>query len=225
MGSEKQKSIQYIEHVNDTSKPYIILFHGFGADMNDLESLKDVMNPDHVELNWIFPNGIYSVPVGPGFTGRAWWPLQMSQLPNDWTNYSPPEMTDLVPRVLKLIESLNVPWHQIILGGFSQGAMLATEIYFQASKKPLGLLSLSGSLIHKETWVQKCAERKNEKIFLSHGEQDQVLPSGGTQKLIQVLKQNELLVDFVSFQGGHEIPLQVCTRAKKYLTEKTESYK
>ena len=103
--------------------------------------------------------------------------------------------------------------------------MLATEVYFQASQKPLGLLSLSGSLIRKETWVQKCAERKNEKIFLSHGEQDQVLPSGGTQKLIQVLKQNELLVDFVSFQGGHEIPLQVCARAKKYLTEKTESFK
>lgn len=225
MGSGKQKSIQYIEHVNDTTKPYVILFHGFGADMNDLESLKDAMNPDQIELNWIFPNGIFSVPIGPGFTGRAWWPLQMAQLPSDWTNYSPPEMTDLVPRVLKLIESLNVPWSQIILGGFSQGAMLATEIYFQASQKPLGLLSLSGSLIHKETWVQKCAERKNEKIFLSHGEQDQVLPSGGTQKLIQVLKQNELLVDFVSFQGGHEIPLQVCARAKKYLTEKTESFK
>lgn len=225
MGSEKQKSIQYIEHVNDTTKPYVILFHGFGADMNDLESLKDVMNPDQVELNWIFPNGTFTVPIGPGFTGRAWWPLQMAQLPSDWTNYSPPEMTNLVPRVLKLIESLNVPWSQIILGGFSQGAMLATEVYFQASQKPLGLLSLSGSLIRKETWVQKCAERKNEKIFLSHGEQDQVLPSGGTQKLIQVLKQNELLVDFVSFQGGHEIPLQACARAKKYLTEKTESFK
>ena len=225
MGSEKQKSIQYIEHVNDTTKPYVILFHGFGADMNDLESLKDIMNPDQIELNWIFPNGIHSVPVGPGFTGRAWWPLQLSQLPNDWSNYSPPEMTDLIPRVLKLIESFNVPWSQIILGGFSQGAMLATEIYFQAPQKPLGLLSLSGSLIRKEVWQQKCAYRKAEKIFLSHGEQDSVLPSGGTQKLIQILKQNELLVDFVSFQGGHEIPMQVCSRAKKYLTEKTESFK
>jgi phospholipase/carboxylesterase len=225
MSSAKQKNIQYIEHVNDTTKPYVILFHGFGADMNDLESLKDVINPDQIELNWIFPNGIYSVPVGPGFTGRAWWPLQLSQLPNDWTNYSPPEMTDLLPRTLKLIESLNVPWSQIILGGFSQGAMLATEIYFQAPQIPLGLMSLSGNLIHKDVWQQKCADRKNEKIFLSHGEQDQVLPSGGTQKLIQLLKQNELMVDFVSFQGGHEIPIQVCARAKKYLTEKTESFK
>ncbi len=216
MSQNSQKNIQYIEHTNDTQKPYIILFHGFGADMNDLESLKDVMNPDGLELNWIFPNGTFSVPIGPGFSGRAWWPLQLSQLPTDWTNYSPPEMVDLVPRILDLIRSFNVPWNQIILGGFSQGAMLATEIYFAAPEKPLGLMSLSGSLIRKEIWTSKCSERKNEKIFLSHGEQDQVLPSGGTQKLLQLLKQNELLVDFVSFQGGHEIPIQVCTRAKKY---------
>lgn len=225
MSSAKQKNIQYLEHVSDTSKPYVILFHGFGADMTDLESLKDILNPDQMNLNWIFPNGIHTVPIGPGFSGRAWWPLQLSQLPNDWTNYSPPEMTDLVPRVLKMIDSFNVPWSQIILGGFSQGAMLATEIYFQAPQKPLGLLSLSGSLIRKDIWQQKCVERKAEKIFLSHGEQDQVLPSGGTQKLIQLLKQNELLVDFVSFQGGHEIPTQVCARAKKYLTEKVGSFK
>ncbi len=220
MNSSKQKNIQYIEHTTDTSLPYVILFHGFGADMNDLESMKDILNPDGMELNWIFPNGIFSVPIGPGWTGRAWWPLQLSQLPNDWTNYSPPEMTELVPKVMALIQSLNIPWNQIILGGFSQGAMLATEIYFAAAEKPLGLMSLSGSLIRKDVWSEKCSARVGEKIFLSHGEQDQVLPSGGTQKLLTVLKQKELLVDFVSFQGGHEIPAQVCTRAKKYLTER-----
>lgn len=214
------QKIQYIEHTSDTSKPYVILFHGFGADMHDLESLKDHLNPDSAQLNWIFPNGVFNVPIGPGISGRAWWPLQLSKLPNDWSNYSPPEITDLVPKIMSLIKSLNIPWSQIVLGGFSQGAMLATEIYFQASEKPLGLMSLSGSLIRKEIWQEKCSHRKNEKIFLSHGEQDQVLPSSGTQKLLQLLKQNELLVDFVSFRGGHEIPLQVCDRAKKYLTEK-----
>ncbi len=219
------KNINYIEHTNDTSKPYVILFHGFGADMNDLESLKEILNPDDIELNWIFPNGIFSVPIGPGLTGRAWWPLQLSQLPTDWSNYSPPQMTELVPQIMNLIQSLNIPWNQIILGGFSQGAMLATEIYFQASATPLGLLSLSGSLIRKDVWTEKSAARKNEKIFLSHGEQDQVLPSGGTQKLIQLLKKQELTIDFVSFQGGHEIPVQVCLRAKKYLTEKVAETK
>ncbi len=223
MSQNSQKNIQYIEHTDDTEKPYVILFHGFGADMNDLESLKEIMNPDGVELNWIFPNGIFSVPIGPHVSGRAWWPLKMTELPSDWSNYSPPEMSDLIPKIMNLIKSLNVPWNKIILGGFSQGAMLATEVYFAATEKPLGLMSMSGSLIRKDIWTQKCANRKSEKIFLSHGEQDQVLPSGGTQKLIQLLKQNELSVDFVSFQGGHEIPAQVCARAKKYITEKISS--
>lgn len=223
MSTKSNKNIQYIEHIADTSKPYVILFHGFGADMNDLESLKDILTPDNQDVNWIFPNGIFSVPIGPGFSGRAWWPLQLSKLPDDWSNYSPPEMPDLILRINKMITSFNIPWSQIILGGFSQGAMLASEIYFQAAEKPMGLISLSGSLIRKDIWQEKCLARKNEKIFLSHGEQDQVLPSGGTQKLIQILKKNELQVDFVSFQGGHEIPVQVCTRAKKYISEKVSA--
>ncbi len=201
MSANSNKNIQYIEHVSDTSKPYVILFHGFGADMNDLESLKDVLNPDGQQLNWIFPNGVFSVPVGPGFTGRAWWPLQLSKLPDDWTNYSPPEMPDLTTKIFKFIDSLNVPWNQIILGGFSQGAMFATEIYFQATEKPLGLMSLSGSLIRKDVWLEKCLARKNEKIFLSHGEQDQVLPSGGTQKLIQILKKTRIKYRFCFVSG------------------------
>ena len=198
--------------------------HGFGADMTDLESLKDILTPENTELNWIFPNGIYTVPIAPGFTGRAWWPLQLSQLPSDWTNYCPPELGQLLPQIMSLIASLNVPWNQIILGGFSQGAMLATEVYFAAPEKPLGLLSLSGSLIHKEFWSEKCLFRKNEKIFLSHGEQDQVLPPSGTQKFLQLLKQNELQVDFVSFKGGHEIPSQVCARAQKYIAGRIGSH-
>jgi predicted esterase len=58
-------SIKSIDSVQDPKQVYVILFHGFGADMHDLASLQDILNPSGKQLNWIFPQGIHSVPIGP----------------------------------------------------------------------------------------------------------------------------------------------------------------
>lgn len=227
-----QKNIQYQDYIenngsltefNSETDYLTILFHGYGADASDLASLRDFMTPDKTNMRWVFPEGVYEVPIGPGWTGRAWWNLTLNSLPSDWTDVTPPKIEELVPKVFKMIESLNHPWEKIILGGFSQGAMLATEIYLMAPKKPAGLMSLSGTLIRKSAWAEKLSARKGSNVFLSHGEQDQVLPSSGTQKLIHFFKSAELNCDVVSFRGGHEIPPQVITRAKSYIEKVTKN--
>ena len=48
----------------------VIMLHGFGADMNDLAPLHTYLDPDG-HFNWIFPQGILTVPIGPHATGRA----------------------------------------------------------------------------------------------------------------------------------------------------------
>ncbi|MFN3455459.1 MAG: alpha/beta hydrolase, partial [Pseudobdellovibrio sp.] len=146
MREQSLKRIEYFDHVTDPNAPWVILFHGFGADAHDLEGLKDYIHTNK-PVNFRFPNGIYEVPIGPGWTGRAWWKLTLNSLPHDWSDHTPDEMASLVPSLIKMISDLNVPWNKIILGGFSQGAMLATELYLQAPETPLGLISMSGSLI------------------------------------------------------------------------------
>jgi phospholipase/carboxylesterase len=210
-------------HIEDPNVPVVILFHGFGADMHDLASLRELLTPPESRLNWIFPNGPFSVPIGPGWTGSAWWPLQMSSLPNDWSDITPDDLPRVKELVYSLISSLKMPWNRIILGGFSQGAMLATEIYLTAPETPLGLLSLSGSLIRRSIWKELLPQRIGEKVFLSHGEQDSSLPSRGTHKLLELFKGADMGVDFVSFRGGHEIPAAVCQRAQNYIKERLRS--
>ncbi len=214
------KPIQFLDDIQYSQHPdafWVFMFHGFGADASDLKPLADVLTPENMKINWVFPNGIFTVPIGPMMSGRAWWPLTLSQLPSDWSHYSPPELTSLRPQIWKMIESFKIPWNRIILGGFSQGAMLATEVYLSAPETPAGLISFSGSLIRKKEWTEALAQRKNQKVFLSHGEMDPVLPSSGTQKLMQILKENQIQCDFCSFRGGHEIPTQAITKAKIYL--------
>ena len=98
--------------------------------------------------------------------------------------------------------------------------MLATELYLQAPETPAGLISLSGSLIRQSVWSEKLKSKTNEKVFLSHGEQDQVLPAGGTQKLMKLLKENNVSCDWISFQGGHEIPIKVIQRMNLYIADR-----
>ena len=216
------KRIEYFDYAVNNNSPkqnWVILFHGYGADAHDLAGLKDFIQSTN-QVNLRFPNGVFEVPIGPGWTGRAWWPLKMSSLPGDWSDHTPAEMNQLVPVLLKMISDLNIPWKNIILGGFSQGAMLATELYLQAPETPAGLISLSGSLIRQSIWTEKLKSKAHEKIFLSHGEQDQVLPAGGTQKLMKLLKENNVNCDWVSFQGGHEIPPKVIQRMNLYIADR-----
>ncbi len=211
------KRIQYFDHPTDAAdRPWVILFHGFGADAHDLEGLRDYIFLNS-KVNWRFPNGVFEVPIGPGWTGRAWWPLTLNSLPSDWSDYTPDVMPTLVPAIIKMIEDLKVPWNKIILGGFSQGAMLATEIYLQAPEKPLGLISMSGSLIRQTEWTQKLEARKGAKVFLCHGENDQVLPIKGSQKLLNIFKQKGLEPQWVTFPGGHEIPPKALQGITQYI--------
>lgn len=216
------KRIEYLDYTMNHNNPqqnWVILFHGYGADARDLAGLKDLIQSENA-VNLRFPNGVFEVPVVPGWTGRAWWPLKMTSLPGDWSDHTPAEINQLTPALLKMISDLNIPWKNIILGGFSQGAMLATELYLQAPETPAGLISLSGSLIRQSVWSEKLKSKANEKVFISHGEQDQVLPASGSQKLMKLFKDHGVNTDWVSFQGGHEISNKVIQRMNLYITDR-----
>ena len=150
----------------------LILFHGFGADAYDLQTLSDVIQTPW-PCNWIFPQGILEVPIGPGWTGRAWWEIDMQAYQQaaatgqamDLSSVRPKNLDQLRELVFGMIKDLKISWSDLILGGFSQGAMLATDIYLNAPQDPAGLIILSGALINKPEWSQLAPHRAGKKIF------------------------------------------------------------
>ncbi|MGZ3806140.1 MAG: alpha/beta hydrolase, partial [Pseudobdellovibrionaceae bacterium] len=170
----KLAKIYCLDDYQNDNAPWVILFHGYGADAADLEPLKDYI-PTEKKLNWLFPQGVSEVPIGPGWTGRAWWPLAMSTLATDFSSVKPESLDQVRKDLMNMIEALKVPWHKIFLGGFSQGAMMATDLYLNAPETPAGLLLLSGALINKEELRPLAEKRRGEKFFQCHGSQDQVL--------------------------------------------------
>lgn len=211
--------LQAIEVYNDPQAKWVVLFHGYGADAQDLASLVDAL-PLNKPCNFLFPNGFLTVPVAPGWDGRAWWTIRMNDLPGDWSGHRPERMDVAVDKAFKMLASMKIDWKDLIIGGFSQGAMLATEVFLRAPETPAGLICLSGTLLSESVWAESANQRKGTTVFMSHGEADLVLPHKGATRLQSFFEKHQIKTQFVSFRGGHEIPLAVIQKMKAYIEER-----
>ncbi|XGC80270.1 alpha/beta hydrolase [Bdellovibrio bacteriovorus] len=208
----------------DDNAPWVIFFHGFGADANDLFSLAEMI-PQKKTFNWLFPNGILEVPIGPAWMGRAWWTIDMMEIQRaaergehrDFSNDTPKGMSKAFDMASEMLKQMKIPWSKVVLGGFSQGAMLATELYLRAPENPAGLIIMSGTLVHQEEWKKLVPARAGQKFFQSHGEGDPILGFKQAQKLETLLTQNGMKGSLTGFRGGHEIPPGVITKIGEYL--------
>lgn len=209
---------------NDDNAPWVILFHGYGADCNDLYSLGEMIHTKKT-FNYLFPNGPLEVPIGPGWTGRAWWSIDMMEIQRAAEQGTHRDFSDATPKGLdkayqaasEMIRQMKIPWNKVILGGFSQGAMLATELYLRAPEAPAGLIILSGTLLHQEEWKKLVPQRTGQRFFQSHGQMDSVLGFKQAQKLETLFNQNGMKGSLIGFRGGHEIPAPVLMKLGEYL--------
>ena len=95
---------------------------------------------------------------------------------------------------------------KLVLGGFSQGAMLATDVALHAERPPAALAVLSGSLITKDAWLPLMKARKGLPVLQSHGRNDPVLSFEIAEMLRREMTEAGMAVEFVAFNGGHGIP-------------------
>lgn len=216
--------IKGLEINNSDSSPWIILFHGYGADADDLFGLAQYIDPQN-NYNWYFPQGILEVPIGPGWTGRAWWKIDMNSIMEAQAQDTTRDMSDIIPEGIdklrtmidEMIKQLRVEKSNIILGGFSQGAMLATDTYLRDTSNFKGLCILSGTLILQDQWKELAAKKSGNKFFQCHGKNDTVLGFKQAQKLETLLTQAGMKGALQGFSGGHEIPMETIRGFQNYL--------
>jgi phospholipase/carboxylesterase len=197
-------------------KNCVVLLHGFGAEFTDLAPLADVLDPDG-QWTFYFPNAPLEVPIGPGYTGRGWFPISLRDLEVgvDFTKIRPPGLDQSREMVSQLIFELNP--QKLVLGGFSQGAMIATEVALTQPEDIAALILFSGTMLDEEGWTKKAKGLAGKPVLQSHGSADQVLPIVAAQKLSQVLQSAGAKIEFVGFPGGHEIPRPVVAKASSLL--------
>jgi len=213
----------------------VVLNHGYGAPGDDLAPLgAELLRTDPAiekGVRFYFPSAVLDLgPIGmPG--GRAWWHLDMQRLVTAAQTGRWDELRTAVPsgidaareRLTALVEEVRtetgLPYSRLVLGGFSQGAMLTTDVALRLPEPVAALCLASGSLIAEPQWSRLAAEQRPLRVLQSHGRQDPILPFFGAEALRDILTRNGHQVEFIPFNGGHTIPWQVLQAFSRLLTE------
>lgn len=195
----------------------IVLLHGFGAGGDDLVALSDFL--DLPRVAWVFPEGPLELGGAYG-DARAWWMIDMEHLDRDRTNEIPPGLADARAKMLALLDGVTKRFQvPVVLGGFSQGAMLSTEVALRTDLAIDGLVLMSGTLLMEDEWRPLAQKRAGTPAMVSHGTHDPILPYDNAERLADVLKEGGLAVDFVRFRGQHEIPPVVLEHASALIRQ------
>ena len=205
----------------------IVLKHGYGADSQDLVPLSSYLDPER-KFNWYFPQGRLEVKIAPGLVGYGWFPIDQRFLEQvmgkgnhrrDLSDTRPPGFSDAVEFSTNFYENLTQSYDKVIVGGFSQGAMISLGVSLMAPSKNriVDLIQLSGHIVEREHVLSLMKNRSPLRFFQSHGRYDSVLPLSGGQALYQSLTESGHQGSWNEFSGGHEIPLSILEQLKKFL--------
>ena len=210
--------------------PLVILMHGFGAPGDDLVAIGEALSGSVPPgTRFAFPEA--PIDLGPMFMGgRAWWHIDLEErirrqaLGERNVREIPEGLHAISASVAALVEGLcerlAPPAGKVVLGGFSQGAMLALDVALRSDVALAGLVLLSGTHIASEEWASflESGGRKGLPVFQSHGYDDPLLPFSTSSDLKDVLVSSGMPVDWLPFRGGHAIPPPVLAGLGAFLT-------
>ena len=231
LGGLNCRTVQQVD--GEEPELVVILCHGFGAPGTDLVGLgAELMRcqPRLMEsTQFIFPEAPLSLEEFGFYGGRAWWPLDVAKLNaaiekgefRDQRKYAPPELADARKLLTELVEEVRsrtgLPASRIVLGGFSQGSMLATDVALRLDEAPGALCVWSGTLLCEEQWRELAAKRGPLKVLQSHGTVDPILPFEAATWLRDLFTESGFDVDFIEFPNVHTIPREGVTNFAELL--------
>jgi phospholipase/carboxylesterase len=141
----------------------LVLFHGRGADERDLFPLLDALDPDR-RLHGYTPRGPLALPPG----GAHWYVVPRVGFPD------PATFAASYAEASTWLDSL--PYDRIVLGGFSQGAVMSFALGLGAGRpRPAALLAFSGFIPEVEGWELDVTQ-PFPPIAIGHGTYDPVIP-------------------------------------------------
>jgi phospholipase/carboxylesterase len=140
----------------------LVLFHGRGADENDLLPLLDILDPERRRHGYC-PRGPLSLPPG----GAHWYAVYVVGEPDPVT--FAPSSTDAVV----WLDSL--PYESIWLGGFSQGAVMAYALGLGVGRpRPDAIVAMSRFNPDTSAWEPELS-LPFPPIAIAHGIYDPVI--------------------------------------------------
>ena len=187
----------------------LVLLHGRGADEHDLYPLLDALDPQR-RLRGLTPRGPLALPPG----GRHWYRLGGIPTPEAETFW--PSFTGLA----ELLDGLQKP---LVLGGFSQGAVMSYALGLGGSpeKRPSALMPLSGFMASVDGLELDLTGLNGFPVAIAHGTLDPVIPVDYSRAARDVLAAAGADVAYTESPVGHTIDPQIIPALRDFVAYAT----
>jgi len=168
------------------TRSVVVFLHGYGANGADLLGLADPLSEHLPDTLFVAPDAPEQVPGMPN--GFQWFPIP-------WIDGSSQEesargmaqaVADLNAYLDALMVDEDVMPEQVVLLGFSQGAMMSLYVAPRREDELAGVVAIAGRLLSPESLADEVVSRPP--ILLIHGDADEVVPPESLTAAAQALQ-------------------------------------
>ncbi len=112
------------------------------------------------------------------------------------------------------------PTEQTLLSGFSQGCLMTLEAGLRYPHRLAGLVGLSGYVLDPQIVLREAASAaKEQKILVTHGRQDPLIPCHKVKEQMDQLRAGGLQLEWQEFDKPHTIIEEEIAAMRKFIAQ------
>jgi phospholipase/carboxylesterase len=199
----------------DDAKRVVVFLHGRMMEAADLAPFAHSLA---VPALFLFPDA----PLGAEPRGFSWWPTAaearaqaLAGRAPDLHAFDPPGRAQAREHLRAFCATIDAD-RTLVLVGFSQGGMLAMDYVLHGGRVDR-LVLLSSSRIAYADWQPRLRALKNLPMLIAHGREDTELGFAAGEGLRDAALAGGAKLDWLPYDGGHEIPLVVWRALRRFL--------
>ncbi|MDP6856698.1 MAG: alpha/beta fold hydrolase [Candidatus Thalassarchaeaceae archaeon] len=181
--------------------PTLVMMHGLTGTANLIRPLAEsLLSPG---MNLILPEATIPHPK----RGFAWW--LRDEPPSEPLNSS--SLMEVDESVESIVDFINLQSSEekLILGGFSQGAAMATEVFMhkKIQHRVLGMVLISGKSVRPKELYEALLNNPIPVVWM-HGETDQIVSMEQAKELCNVIEKANCSILKLQHHKGHMVNLE-----------------
>lgn len=186
----------------------VIWLHGVGADGHQFEPLVgQLTSAASPSLRFVFPHApLRRITLCNGERMRGWYDLRNTDRQIGQDEEAIRASNAAICALLRRERARGIPFHRIVLGGFSQGASMALYVGPRFPETLAAVVALSGyRLIASTLQAERQEANRRTPFFLGHGTADPVVSLKESELARDLLRRAGYAVEWHAYPAGHEV--------------------
>ncbi len=195
----------------------VVWLHGLGADGHDFEPIvPELAIPESHAVRFIFPHApVRPVTINGGMQMRAWYDF-LTLAPVRGEHYG--QVQESVIALQQTITALRQEYSKVVIGGFSQGGVIAGTAALSEGAAPDGVFVLSAYLpdFHR-AGLTLSAEAADLPVFQAHGVHDPVIPVTFGRAARETFDEAGTALEYEEYMMEHNVCLEEIRALRTWL--------